>query len=177
VNPESPWLRGAVVVSIVFVLYEAVLRGLRIDAIRPDLMLGLGIVAALVGGAESGAVVAFVGCLLGDLFVNTPFGLSALVACVVAYIAGTISAALGPNQRWSIPVLVGLGSATGEVMWASLATVLGLPGLLRPHLLVITLVVAAVNVAAALPFTVLARWVFAGEIDVPSGVAPRGFAS
>ena len=176
-NPESPWLRGAVVVAVIFLLHEAVLRSLRIDGIRPDLLLGLGIVAALVGGPEAGAVVAFVACLLGDLFVNTPFGLSALVGCTVAYVAGSVQAALGPNQRWSIPVLVGLGSAAGEAMWASLGTVLGLQGLLRPHLLVIVVVVSSVNVVAALPLTVLARWVFAGDADQATGPATRGFAS
>lgn len=176
-NPDSPWLRGGVVVALVFVVHEAILRGLRIAGIRPDLLLGLALVVALVGGPEAGAVAGFVGGLLGDLFVNTPFGLSALVGCVVAYLAGSVQAALGPNQRWSIPILVGLGSATGEVVWASLATVLGIPGLLHPHLIAIAIVVTGVNVAAALPFTVLSRWVFAGDADAATGAPARGFAS
>jgi rod shape-determining protein MreD len=176
-NPESAWLRGGVVVSLVFVIHEAVLRNLRIDGIRPDLLLGLGLVAAVVGGPEGGAVIAFVAALLGDLFVNTPFGLSALVACIVAYLVGSVQGALGPNQRWSIPVLVGVGSAVGEAVWALLGTVLGLPGLLHPHLLVIVIVVSCVNVVAALPLSVMTRWVFAGVTEAASTPAARGFAA
>ena len=176
-NPDSPWLRGGIVVGVVFVLHEALLRGLRIDGIRPDMLLGLGIVAGLVAGPESGAVLAFVACLLGDLFVNTPFGLSALVGCLVAYGAGAVQAALGPNQRWSFPILVALASATGVVVWASLGTVLGLPGLLRPHLVVIVVVVSSVNVVVAFPFTLLTRWVFAGGADAATGAPARSFAA
>ena len=71
-----------------------------------------GIVAAVVGGPELGALVAFVLALLGDLFVNTPFGLSALVACLVAFVAGSIRFSLGTHTRWAVPLLTVVGSVT-----------------------------------------------------------------
>lgn len=172
-NPESPLLRGALVVAAVLVVHEAVLRGLRIGGVRPDLLLGLGIVAALVAGPERGAMVAFCAALLGDLFVDTPFGLSALVACVVAFLAGSIQAALRPGARWSIPVLTALASVTGVAVWAALGTVLGLPGLLRPRLFLVALVVATVNAAIALPLARVLRWAFAGAGDT----ATRGLVA
>jgi rod shape-determining protein MreD len=162
VNPDSPLLRGGLVVAVVLVVHEAVLRGLRLDGVRPDLLLGLGVVAAVVAGPERGAVLAFCAALLGDLFVDTPFGLSALVACAVAFLAGSIQSALRPGARWSIPVLTALASVTGVVVWAALGTVLGLPGLLRPRLVVVALVVATVNAAIALPLARVVRWAFAG---------------
>lgn len=164
-NPDSPWFRGTVVVAFVVVLHEAVLRSLRVDGIRPDLLLGLGIVAAIVAGAERGAVLAFSAALIGDLFVDTPFGLSALVACVVAFLAGSIQSMLRPGARWSIPVLTALASVTAEAVWAALGTVLGLPGLVRPHLVLVALVVASVNAALALPLARALRWAFAGVAD------------
>jgi rod shape-determining protein MreD len=162
VTSDGAWLRGGLVLVLVFVVHEAVLRGLRIDGVRPDLLLGLGIVAALVVGPEQGAVLAFAAGLLGDLFVNTPFGLSALVACVVAFLAGSVQAALGPHQKWSVPVLPALASVAGELLWAAVGTVLGLPGLLNPHLVAVALVVAAVNTAVSLPLAALIRWTFSG---------------
>jgi len=176
-NPQSPWLRGAVIVAVVFVCQEAVFRGLRIDGIRTDLLLGLGVVTAIVAGAERGAAVAFIAALLGDLFVNTPFGLSALVACVVAFLAGSVQAGIGAGHRWSVPTLTALASALGVVLWALLGTVLGLPGLLGPRLLVVAVVVASVNALVSVPLAVLMRWVFAGVSVAPSAGASRGYVA
>lgn len=168
---HSPWLRGTLGVAMILVIHEALLRGLRIDGVRPDLLVGIGIVAAVVAGPERGAVLAFAAGLAGDLFVDTPFGLSALVACVVAFVAGTVAAALGPNPRWALVAITAVASAVAEVLWALVGTVLGLPGLLHPRLVVIAVVVAAVNAAVSLPAGVLMRWVFAGAKAAPA----RGF--
>ena len=160
-NPEAHWLRAALVIGVLFCIHEALLRGLRIDGVRPDILLGAGIVAAVVGGPELGALVAFALALLGDLFVNTPFGLSALVACLVAFVAGSIRFSLGTHTRWAVPILTVVGSITGVVLWALIGTVLGLPSLLHPHLIVIAGVIAAVNLAIS-PATAFAmRWAFA----------------
>jgi rod shape-determining protein MreD len=160
VTPETHWGRGAVVVALVFGIHEALLRGLRIDGVRPDILLGVGIVAAVIGGPEVGAIVAFALALLGDLFVNTPFGLSALVASTVAFLAGSVRFSLGTHTRWAVPILTVLGSVLGEVLWALIGTVLGLPSLLHPHLALIAGVVAAVNLVIAGPASVVMRWVF-----------------
>ena len=52
-NPDSPCLRVSVVIALGLIIHEAVLRGLRIDGIRPDLLLAIGIVASLVGVAPT----------------------------------------------------------------------------------------------------------------------------
>ena len=160
-NPEPHWIRAALVVAVLFCIHEALLRGLRIDGVRPDILLGAGIVAAIVGGPELGALVAFALALLGDLFVNTPFGLSALVACLVAFVAGSIRFSLGTHTRWAVPILTVVGSITGVVLWALIGTVLGLPSLLHPHLIVIAGVIAAVNLAISPATAFSMRWVFA----------------
>ena len=133
-NPEPHWLRAALVVVLVFGLHEALLRGLRIDGVRPDILLGAGIVAAIVGGPELGAMVAFV--------------------------AGSIRFSLGTHTRWAVPLLTVVGSITGVVLWALIGTVLGLQSLLHPHLIVIAGVVAAVNLAISPASAVAMRWVF-----------------
>ncbi|MHB8467409.1 MAG: rod shape-determining protein MreD [Acidimicrobiales bacterium] len=157
-NPDNPWPRLALVVSAVFVLHEAVLHGLRVDGVRPDLMLGLALVAGIVAGPEVGAVAGFAGGTLTDLFVNTPFGLSGLVACVTAYALGRVHQTFGPGPGWSVPFLVAVASAVAVATWAVLGTVLGLRGLLHPHLAVVVMAVSTVNAGASLPFARLVRW-------------------
>jgi rod shape-determining protein MreD len=159
-TPHPHWGRGVFAVALLFFVHEALLRGLRIDGVRPDILLGAGIVAAVVGGPELGAVMAFVLEVLADLFVNTPFGLSALAACTVAFLAGSVRSSLGTHAKLAVPALTFLGSIAAVVLWALVGTVLGLPALLHPHLLAIALVVAAVNLVVSAPLAVLMRWVF-----------------
>ncbi len=140
----------------------AAIIGLRIGGVRPDFMLGLAVVAAVIAGPEVGAVAGFSGGLLVDLFVNTPFGLTGLVACVVAYVLGSVTQTFGSGPRWALPFEIAAASAVAEVSWAALGTVLGLPGLLRPHLLIVVAVVATINGALALPVATLLRWSFSG---------------
>ena len=164
-RPGGHWPRAAVAVAAVFWVHEALLRGLRIDGVRPDMLLGAGIVAAIVGGPELGCVIAFVLGVLGDLFVDTPFGLSALIACSVAFLVGTVRLTLGTHTRWAVPILTFLGSMLGEVLWALVGTVLGLPGLLHPHLATIAVVVATFNLVISVPLALLMRWVFAPSVE------------
>lgn len=176
-SPESPWWRGALVIAVVLVVHQALLGGLRIDGVRPDLLLGAGVVVAVIGGPEVGAVVAFAAALAGDLFVDTPFGLSALVACAVAFAAGSIQRSLRANPRWAVPVITAGASAAGVALWAALGTVLGLPGLLHPRLVVVAAVVATVNAVVSVPLTPVARWVVAGAPGAVPRAGPRRFAS
>jgi rod shape-determining protein MreD len=159
-TPHVHWARSGVAIALVFCTHEALLRGLRIDGVRPDILLGTGLVAAIVGGPEVGCIMAFALGVLGDLFVDTPFGLSALAALTVAFLAGTVRLSLPTRSRWATPTLTFLGSLTAVVLWALVGTVLGLHGLLHPHLVTIAFVVAAVNLVACAPLAVLMRWVF-----------------
>jgi len=160
VTPHPHWARGAFAVALLFFVHEALLRGLRIDGVRPDILLGAGIVAAVVAGPELGSVMAFVLEVLADLFVNTPFGLSALAACTVAFLAGTVRSSLGTHTRLAVPTLTFLGSMAAVLLWALVGTVLGLPALLHPHLVTVSLVIATVNLAVCAPLALLMRWVF-----------------
>ena len=156
---------------VTLLVQEGVLGGLRVDGVRPELLLGIGIVAAIVATPEAGAVVAFSAGVVSDLFVNTPFGLTALVAAVVAYGAGSIQQGLGASHRWSVPVLTAFATALSVFVWAGLGTVLGLPGLLRPRLAVIAVIVAAANALASIPLAPLMRWALAG---LPGSVSGSG---
>jgi rod shape-determining protein MreD len=158
----GPTARVPLMVLGVLVIYDAVLRGLRIDGVRPDLLLGVAVVAAIVAGPERGLVVAFVAGIVGDLFLPTPFGLSSLVWCLVAYVVGTLQATVLPHGRASLPIVTLVASASAEVLYAAVGSVLGQPGMMTGRLLTICVVVALVNSLVSLPLARVVRWSFSG---------------
>jgi len=155
---SGPWLRVTVLVFGALVVHEAILRGLRIDGIRPDFMLCVAVVAGLVAGPVRGAVIAFLCGIAADLFLPTPFGLSALVWCLLAYTIGSMQDSVLPHNRASLPIIALVASAVGVVLFAFAGAVLGQPGMVTPHLLVIVAVIALVNSLFSVPIAWAVRW-------------------
>ena len=97
-------LRVALVIFIVLMVQQTVMVALRIDGAHPDLLWLLPITAALLDGPETGAIVGFWAGLAFDLVLPTPFGLSALVGCVLGYSVGALTTAADPapsgSSRW-----------------------------------------------------------------------------
>ena len=126
---------GFLVVQLVF------LPDVRVGTVRGDAFVALAIAGGLVGGPERGAAVGFVGGLAGDLFLETPFGLTALVLSVVGFAVGMLQSLI-IRSAWWIPVSIALlvGTATAA-LWALAGAVVGRPELVTPRLIVIAPVV------------------------------------
>ena len=142
----------------VTVLQLAVLPEFRVAGVAGDALLMLTIAAGIAAGPERGAVVGFVTGFVSDLFLQTPFGLSALVYSITGYAVGSFGASI-LRSAWWIPVLTALvASAAGVLGFAVAGTVLGQPHLITGRLVRITIVVALVNGILAWPFVRLSRW-------------------
>ncbi len=115
---------------------------LRVGGIHPDIMILLPIVAGLVGGPGSGASMGFGAGLVADLFLPTPFGLSALVGCLIGFAVGVTTLALDRTAWWLAPTVALGGSAVYEVLYALLGSVLGQPQMLHVDLTQIVVVVS-----------------------------------
>ncbi|HWW55136.1 MAG TPA: rod shape-determining protein MreD [Acidimicrobiales bacterium] len=152
------WVRLPLVVLATLIVHDAVLRGLRLDGVRPDFLLGLAVVAGLVGGPERGAVFGFVAGLVADLFLPTPLGLSALIFCLMGYTVGTLQTTFLPQGRASIPLTTLVASAAAEVLFALVGSVVGLRGMLTVHLVTIALIVALVNSLVSPLLARAVRW-------------------
>jgi rod shape-determining protein MreD len=146
------------VVALVLVVQQALMAGLRIHGAHPDLMLLLPIAFGLAGGSERGAAMGFVAGLLADLFVGTPFGLSALVYTLVGFGVGTTEADGLGGGWWATPLIASVASAGGVLLYAGLGAAVGEGQMLHQHLVTITVVVAVVNGLLAVPTARLARW-------------------
>lgn len=132
---------------------------------RPDVMLLLAVAGGYVAGPERGAVVGFSAGVAFDVFLSTPFGLSALVYCLVGYLVGAVGASIMRTSWWTAPVVGGAGSAVGVVLYALIGEVLDQHTFRGPSLLSIVVVVAAVNaVLAPVAFRAI-RWSRRDEVD------------
>jgi len=110
---------------LAFLLQVAVGPSIAILSVRPNFLLIVTIVMALVNGPVEGAVVGFCAGLLFDLIGTGPFGPAALVMCVVGYLAGILYERVFA-QGWQLPVLVlAATSLFWEVCYLIVLLVLG----------------------------------------------------
>jgi rod shape-determining protein MreD len=168
--------RVTLVVVVFLTAQLTVVLDLRLGTVHPDIMVLLPIVAGLVGGPSSGASMGFGAGLAADLFLPTPFGLSALVGCLIGYTVGVTTLALDRTAGWLPPVLAFGASALYEVIYAVLGSVLGQPQMIHVDLTRVVLVVAVVNAVLALPALRLVSWALpaASTEGVPTSTASTG---
>lgn len=153
-------LRMPLVLAVTLVLHLTVLSRLRVENVRPDALLLVAIVAGLVAGAERGAVAGFCTGLLADLFLQTPFGLSALAYALVGFGVGSIQAGI-LRAAWWIPVVTALAaSAGGMVLFGILGAMVGQSDFVGPRLVVIALLVGVMNAILALPALRVVGWAY-----------------
>ena len=132
---------------------------LRIGGVHPDIMVLLPIVAGIIGGPARGPSMGFGAGLVADLFLPTPFGLSALVGCLIGFAVGWSRRWPSTARPWWLPPVAAFGaSAVYEVIYAVLGSVLGQPQMLHVDLTRIVVVVSVANAVLALPALRLVAW-------------------
>jgi rod shape-determining protein MreD len=162
-------VRATLALALTLVVHLTLLSRLRIDGVRPDALLLVALMAGLVAGPERGAVVGFCAGLLADLFLQSPFGLSALAYCLVGFAVGSLQSGI-LRAAWWIPVVTGAAaSVAGTVLYAVLGAMVGQTAFVSPRLPVIALLVGFMNGALAPAAVRLVGWVFR------AGVAERSY--
>ena len=140
---------------------------------HPDLLWLLPITAALLDGPETGAIVGFWAGLAFDLVLPTPFGLSALVGCLLGFTVGTATAAVDTRAAWLKPVAALMGSVAADMLFAVLGAILGQQEMVQVNFLALFLVVGASSVVLVLPVNRLMRWgLMTGRESPLAGVGP-----
>ncbi len=156
-------LRVALVIVIVLMVQQTVMIALRIGGAHPDLLWLLPITAALLDGPETGAIVGFWAGLAFDLVLPTPFGLSALVGCLLGYSVGSLTASVDPRAAWLKPVAALAGSVAADMLFAVLGAILGQEQMVQIDFLSLFLVVAVSSVVLVLPVNRMMRWALVEE--------------
>ena len=161
------------VVAAFVVVQETLMLDLRIGGVHPDIMVLLPIVAGIAGGPARGATMGFGAGLVADLFLPTPFGLSALVGSLVGFGMGVATLALDRTALWLPPFAALAGSALYEVIYAVLGSVLGpAPDAPRRTCSGSCVVVSVTNAVLALPALRLVTWAH-GLTPRPRACPPR----
>jgi len=163
-------LRVGLMLAVTVVLHLTLLSRLRIDNVRPDALLLVALVAGLIAGPERGAIVGFCAGLLADLFLQSPFGLSALAYALVGFAVGSAQSGI-LRAAWWIPVVTALGaSASGVVLYGLLGAMVGQVDFVGPRLVIVAAVVGVMNAALTPGAMRLVGWAFR------SGPADRSYA-
>jgi len=153
------WGRLALIALLAALVQVGVLNGIVIGGAHPDLFLVLAISAGLAAGPQRGAVMAFALGLVADIFVQTPYGLSALCYVLVAFAVGLaagISTGRAPIGFQLATAL--LGGVGGTLLFAGLGSLIGQPSVARHQLVVIVAVVTAGCALLAVPAYRLVEW-------------------
>ena len=168
--------RIGLVMALFVTVQQTLVLDLRVGGVHPDIMILLPIVAGIVGGPSRGASMGFWAGLVADLFLPTPFGLSALVGCMVGFAVGAATLALDRTAVWLPPFAALAGSALYEVIYAVLGSVLGQPQMLHADVAQIVLLVSLVNAVLALPALRLVAWALpeASTEGVPTSAVSSG---
>jgi len=151
-------LRVALVTLLVLLVQSTVILSLRIGNTHPDLLWLLPITAALLAGPETGAVVGFWSGLAFDLVLPTPFGLGALVGCLLGYSIGAATAAVDKRAVWLKPVAAVVGSVAADMLFAVLGAIFGQQQMVQIDFFSLFLVVAVSSALLVLPVNRLMRW-------------------
>jgi len=150
--------RVILTVFLFVTVQQTLVLDIRIGGVHPDIMVLLPMAAGLVGGPGRGATMGFGAGLAADLFLPTPFGLSALVGCLVGFGVGLATVALDRSSWWLPTVAALASSAAYEVAYAVFGSVLGEPQMLHVDLVRIVVLVSVVNALLAVPATRLVGW-------------------
>ncbi len=156
-------VRVALVIFVVLMVQQTMMVALRIGGVHPDLLWLLPITAALADGPETGGIVGFWAGLAFDLVLPTPFGLSALVGCLLGYAVGALTAAVDPRTTWLKPVAALTGSVAADMLFAVLGAILGQPQMVQIDFVALFLMISISSVVFVLPVSRLMRWALAGE--------------
>jgi rod shape-determining protein MreD len=156
-------VRVAFVIFLVLTVQQTVMVALRVGGVHPDLLWLLPITAALADGPETGGIVGFWAGLAFDLVLPTPFGLSALVGCVLGYAVGALTTAVDPRTTWLKPVAALTGSVAADMLFGVLGAILGQPQMVQIDFVALFFMISISSVVFVLPVSRLMRWALAGE--------------
>lgn len=156
-------VRVALVIFVVLMVQQTIMVALRVGGVHPDLLWLLPITAALADGPETGGIVGFWAGLAFDLVLPTPFGLSALVGCLLGYAVGSLTSAVDPRTAWLKPVAALTGSVAADMLFAVLGGILGQPQMVQIDFVALFLMISVSSVVFVLPVSRLMRWALAGE--------------
>lgn len=149
----------ALVIAVGVVIQTTVFSAaLRVFGVTPDVGLLLTVAVAYYSSPERGAVFGFVAGLVTDLFLNTPFGVSALSFALVGYGVGVVQSGLIRAPRWVAPVVAILGGLAGGALFVGMGALAGREELIALRSMKVVLIASVYDAVLAFVAFPIARW-------------------
>ena len=156
-------VRLPLLVSVALVLHLSLFLAVRVGDAHPRVLLLMAVGAGFLTGPERGAVIGFALGVLADLFVQTPFGLSALTYALVAFAVGGLQSGIIRAAWWIPAVTAMVASFAGVLAYALLGALIGQPYAISVHLVAVAAGVGLMNAVLA-PLVVRAMsWALPSE--------------
>ncbi|HEX6312624.1 MAG TPA: rod shape-determining protein MreD [Acidimicrobiia bacterium] len=165
-------LRLFLLVVSTVVLQTTLFPDLRFFGVAPDLGLVATIAVAYRVGPQRGALYGFANGLALDLFLQTPFGLSALSFAVVGYGVGIVQAGMSQEPRFAAPLLSGLGGLVGGAVFVAVAALAGEDQVLATRTLWVLPLAAAYDALLGFVLFPVGRWATRGA-EAPAARGAR----
>jgi len=156
-------LRVALVILLALLVQSTVVLSINLGGMHPDIVWLLPITAALLAGPETGAIVGFFSGLAFDLVLPTPFGLGALVGCLIGFSVGAAVVAVDARASWLRPVAAVIGSVAADMLFSVLGAIFGQQQMVQIDFFSLFVVVAAASLVLVLPVDRLMRWALITE--------------
>jgi len=151
-------VRLVLVVVTLVVLQTTVFPHLRIFGAAPDLLLVATAAMAYEEGPESGAVFGFASGLALDLFLASPFGLSALAFALTGFLLGMSQGAMLREAR-AMPAILGfVAGLVGGTIFVVVGGIAGEAGYFSLTSVRIILVAALYDAVVALAVFPFVHW-------------------
>lgn len=148
-HPVTARIRLAFVLFVALVLHQSVFLVTRVGDAHPRVLLVVAIGGGFLLGSERGAVLGFGAGMLADLFVQTPFGLSALTYALVAFAVGGLQSGIIRSAWWIAPSTTLAASFAGMLLYALVGALIGQPYVISVDLVAVAAGVAVMNALLA----------------------------
>lgn len=149
------WVKEVFLYTILFIvsviLQSTVFHFLQIEGVKPDLLLIVVILVAVLKGTKFGAGLGFVYGLLEDLLVSKYIGLQALTKMLTGYIIGRLERRIFSDNVF-VPIVVGfLGTLIHSVLVVLVLFLIGKFDVFTPdNFVVYTLSLIIYNVSVSI---------------------------
>jgi len=159
------WARVGLVIFVGLMVQLAVVNRVSVWSVSGQALIVLPVAAGLAGGPERGALVGFVTGLGFDVFLTTPFGLTALVWTITGFAVGVAGRNLMRSSTWSIVAFAALAAPLSIGAFVVIGVILGQERLLAAPVVPIMVVSTLVTALAAPLAAPAMRWAFTDPRD------------
>jgi len=150
---------GLVLISTL-VLQLALFSELRINGVAAQLLLAASVSAGLTGGPDRGSAFGFAAGLLIDLYLPTPFGLSAAAYALAAGVIGLARDSVIERSPLTLLGFPAMGTAIGLVAFVLGAVALGFSEVHTGSTGRILITVVLMNAIAGVVLVPVTRWMW-----------------